>query len=118
MKIFAAFVVSLILKCACANIAKRQMDLLAEIRNITGALDNITRQIESLKEQTKDEDYTIHYLEKGPNMCYCMWTDYINGLGSEMEYFIPDNRVFAGLFSWHDDWYQDREWKVYHCQVC
>merc|ERR1712224_859634 len=40
------------------------------------------------------------------------WTGYLNNLGGTFTYSCPTDMAVAGLYSYHDNRYEDRRWKV------
>ena len=53
----------------------------------------------------------------------CQWkpedvNEYVNNMDEDMNYSCPGNSIVTGVFSHHEDHYEDRQWRIRCCQVC
>jgi len=46
-----------------------------------------------------------------------IWTDYLNKFYSDLKYSCPADHAISGFISIHDNYYEDRRWKVRCCKV-
>ena len=47
----------------------------------------------------------------------CFWTGYVNVMDGEMDYICPNNGIIAGMYSYHNNNTEDRQFKFYCCQL-
>jgi len=47
----------------------------------------------------------------------CKWTNNINAWDGPMNYNVPSTRVINGLYSYHSNRKEDRQWKAYECRL-
>ncbi|CAL1531929.1 unnamed protein product, partial [Lymnaea stagnalis] len=47
----------------------------------------------------------------------CRTTDYINEFDGQMTLLVPEGEAIKSVYSWHDNYYEDRRWKVQLCKV-
>jgi hypothetical protein len=47
----------------------------------------------------------------------CFWTGYVNVMDGVMDYICPNNGIIAGMYSYHSNSTEDRQFKFYCCQL-
>ncbi|XP_078524317.1 hemagglutinin/amebocyte aggregation factor-like isoform X1 [Lissotriton helveticus] len=45
----------------------------------------------------------------------CQWSPYVNEFDKELTYSCPFGSAVSGFDSYHENWYEDRRWKIYCC---
>ncbi|KAK6468709.1 hemagglutinin/amebocyte aggregation factor-like [Huso huso] len=47
----------------------------------------------------------------------CSWSTYVNGFDQDIDYSCPGQSIISGMYSYHENRYEDRRWKFYCCNV-
>ncbi|XP_063785034.1 serine/threonine-protein kinase B-raf isoform X4 [Pseudophryne corroboree] len=50
------------------------------------------------------------------NPAKCTWTNYVNNFDEEFTFSCPFGSVLSGMYSYHENKYEDRRWRFYCCQ--